>query len=128
MIWAGIMGGRKTDLVIIRGSLNDQRYIDKALRPIAVPFLRENSGMLMHGVNFLPWTACSPDMNPTEQLWDLLGRMARRNHVINNIRDLTDPFIHEWNAIPDNVGKRCVRSMRSRIIALLRRRGGHTRY
>jgi len=25
-----------------------------------------------HDVNVLPWSACSPEMNPIEHLWDLL--------------------------------------------------------
>jgi hypothetical protein len=84
MIWPGIMGGRKTDLVVIRGNLNAQRYIDEVLRPVVVPFLRQNPGMLMHdnarphtarvtanylarhGVNVLPWPAFSPDINPSQ--------------------------------------------------------------
>jgi len=38
----------------------------------------------------LPWSACSPDMNPIEHLWDLLGRKSRKHHVINNnINSLT---------------------------------------
>jgi hypothetical protein len=36
MKWAEITGGRKTDLVVIRGNLNAQRYIDEFI----VPFLR----------------------------------------------------------------------------------------
>jgi hypothetical protein len=56
MIWAGIMGGRKTDLVVIPGNLNAQGYIDKVLRPVVVPFLCQNSGMLMHD-NARPHTA-----------------------------------------------------------------------
>jgi transposase len=82
MIWAGIIGGRKTDLAVIRGNLNVQRYIDEVLRPVVVPFIRQNPGMLMHdnarphtarvtakylarhGINVLPCSACSPDINP----------------------------------------------------------------
>lgn len=146
MVWGGIMGDRKTDLVVIPGNLNAQRYIDNVLRPVVVPFLRQHPGLLMqdnarphtarltqnylarHNVNVLPWPACSPDMNPIEHIWDLLGRRARRNHVINNIRDLTFALVQEWNAIPNYVIRRYVRSMRSRIIALIHRRGGHNRY
>lgn len=146
MVWGGIMGDRKTNLVVIPGNLNAQRYIDTVLRPVVVPFLRQHHGLLMHdnarphtarltqnylathNVNVLPWPACSPDMNPIEHIWDLLGQSVRRNHVINNIRDLTLALVQEWNAIPNYVIRRYVRSMRSRIIALIHRRGGHNRY
>ena len=136
MVWKGVMGGRKTD----------QGYVDNVLRPVVVPFLEQHPGCLMHDnarphtarltqaflarhdVNVLPWPACSPDMNPIEHLWDLRGRKARKNHVINNINDLTAALVHEWNAIPADVVRRYVRSMRSRTLALVRRRGGHNRY
>ena len=81
-----------------------------------------------HNVNVLQWSACSLDMNPIEHIWDFLGRRARENHVINNINDLRAAIIQEWNAIPNDVVRRYVRSMRSRMVAVIRRRGGHTRY
>ena len=100
------MGGRKTDLIVIPGILNGQRYITEVLGPVVIPFLNQNPGTLMHdntqphtarltqnflarhNVNVLEWPACSPDMNPIEHIWDVLGRRARENHVINNINDL----------------------------------------
>ena len=87
----------KTDLVVVRGNLNAQGYVDNILRPVAVPFLQQHVGMLMHNsarpqiaaltwnffaqqnVPVLPWPACSPDMNPVEQIWDVLGRNVRKN-------------------------------------------------
>ena len=135
----------KTDL--IPGILNAQRYITEVLGPVVIPFLNQNSGTLMHdnarphtarltqnylarhNVNVLQWPACSPDMNPIEHIWDVLGRRARENHVINNINYLRAALIQEWNAIPNDVVRRYYdRSMRSRMIAVIRRRDGHTRY
>ena len=146
MIWGGIMGGRKTDLIIIPGILNAQRYITKVLGPVIITFLNQDPGTLMHdnarphnarltqnylarhNVNVLQWPTCSPDMNPIEHIWDVLGRRARDNHVINNINDLRAALIQEWNAVPNDVVRCYVRSMPSRMIAVIRRRGGHTRY
>ena len=56
MVWGGIMGGRKTELIVIRGNLNAQRYIDVVLRPVVVPFLQQHPGILMHD-NARPHTA-----------------------------------------------------------------------
>lgn len=148
MVWCGIMGGRKTDLIIIRGNMNAQAYIDNVLRPTVVPFMqRHGPGILMHdnarphtarvtqnflaqnNVRVLAWPACSPDMNPIEHIWDELGRKIRSGrHVINNVADLSTALIQEWNNIPENVIRRYVQSMRRRIVALLHSRGGHNRY
>ena len=46
VVLGGIMGGRKTDLVIINGNLNAQGYVDNVLRPVFVPFLEQRSGCL----------------------------------------------------------------------------------
>ena len=59
-----------------------------------------------HNVNVLQWPACSPDMNPIEHFWDILGRRARENYVINNINDLRAALIQEWNAIPNDIVRR----------------------
>jgi len=48
MVWRGIIGGRKTDLVIIIGSLNGHGYVDNVFRPVVVPFLGHHPGCLMH--------------------------------------------------------------------------------
>ena len=114
--------------------------------PVVIPLLNQNSGTLLHdnarphtatlaqnylarhNVNMLQWPACSPDMNLIEHVWDVLRRRARENHVINNIYDLRAALIQEWNVIPNDVVRCYVRSMRWRMIAVMRRRGGHTRY
>ena len=102
------MGNVKTDLVIVQGNLNAQRYVN-LLNNNLLPFM-QNFGpgltfqhdntrphtalvtanfLAQNNVNVLPWPALSPDMNPTKHIWDELGRRARTNHLINNVQDLT---------------------------------------
>ena len=96
MVWDGIMGRRKTNLIVVQGNLNAQGYINQIMQPEAVPFLqRHGPAILMHcntrphvaricrqflnrnNVNVLPWPAVSPDMNPIEHICDYLGRKIR---------------------------------------------------
>ena len=56
MVWGGIMGGRKTDLIVIPGILNAQRYITEVFGPVVIPFLNQNPGTLIHD-NARPHTA-----------------------------------------------------------------------
>ena len=91
MVWGGIMGRRKTNLIVVQGNLNAQAYISQILQPEAVSFLqRHGHAILMHGnarphvarlcrqflyrnnVNVLPWPAMSPDMNPIEYIGIIL--------------------------------------------------------
>ena len=147
MVWGGIMGRRKTNLIIVQGNLNAQGYINQILQPETVPFLqRHGPAILMHdnarphvartcqqfinknNVNVLPWPAVSPDMNPIEHIWDYLGRKVRARGNIHNLRDLENTLIQEWNNIPNVVIRRYVRSMRGRLAACINSWGGHTRY
>ncbi|XP_071085121.1 uncharacterized protein [Haliotis cracherodii] len=41
MVWGGICGNTKTDLIIIVGNLTARRYIDEVLQPHALPFFQE---------------------------------------------------------------------------------------
>ena len=96
MVRGGIMGRRKTNLIVVQGNLNAQGYINQILQAEAVPFLqRHGPAILMHGnarphvaricrqflnsnnVNVLLWPAVSPDMNPIEHIWGYLGRKVR---------------------------------------------------
>ena len=43
MVWGGIMGGQKTGLVVMQGSLNNSCYINDSLRPHVIPFLQVTS-------------------------------------------------------------------------------------
>ena len=80
IVWGGIMGRRKTNLIVVQGNRNPQEYINQILQPEAVPFLqRHGPAILMHddarphvaricrqflnrnNVNVLSWPAVSPD-------------------------------------------------------------------
>ena len=147
MIWGGIMGRRKTNLIVVQGNLNSQGYINQILQPEAVPFLqRHGPAILMHdnershvaricrqflnknNVSVLPWPAVSPNMNPIEHIWDYLGRKVRARGNVQNLRDLGNALIQEWIFIPNVVIRRCVRSMRGRLAACINSRCGHTPY
>ena len=136
MVWGGIMGRRKTNLIVVQGSLNAQDYINQILQPEAVPFLqRHRPAILMHdnaslhvaricrqflnrnSVNILP--AMSPDMNLIEHIWDYLGRKVRAGGKVHNLRDLENALIQEWNNIPYVVIRHYVRSVRSRLAACI---------
>ena len=78
MVLGGIMGRRKTNLILVQGNLNAEGYMNQILQPEVDPFLqRHGPAILMHdnarphvaricrqflnrnNVNVLPWPAVS---------------------------------------------------------------------
>jgi len=142
------MGNRKTDLVVVQGNIDAQRYVAEVLNAYALPLIRQHSPgvtlmqdlarphvarvntqfLQQNNVNVMTWPAVSPDLNPIEHIWDPLGCKARANHQIYNVRDPTRALQQEWMILPNALVLRYVTSMRRMIIACIRANGGHTRY
>ena len=140
MVWGGIKHQSKVDLVVIRGNLNTQGYINDILRPVVVPFINNQNGpvifqqdnahshtarvttrfFLGNNTNVMQWPSMSPDLSPIEQVWDELDKRVRLHQVQpNTLAQLEQALIHEWNNLPQNVICRYLRSMRRRCIAII---------
>ncbi len=147
MVWAGVCYGQRTQVHIIDSVLNAQRYRDKILRPIVVPFIHDHHLMLQHdnarphvarictqflvaeNIQIIAWPAYSPDMSPIEHDWDALDRRIRqRVPVPTNIQHLCTAIEEEWTNIPQATINNLITSMRRRCVALREANGGHTRY
>ncbi|GFU91918.1 transposable element Tcb2 transposase [Trichonephila clavipes] len=52
----------------------------------------------------MEWSACSPDMNPIEHVWDALGRrVAGRQPPPQTLQELERALLEEWDRIPQLV-------------------------
>ena len=110
MVWSGI-----SRLVIIGGNLNVERYQcrsqistvwDGTLSSKMTTLTPTEWGCLRYclqnfGVERMEWPASSPDLNPTEQLWDQLGHVVHaRVKITTTLADLRQMLVEEWDAIP----------------------------
>lgn len=149
--WAGVTQFQRTPLVIFDRNVTANVYINNVLRPVAIPFLNRHfprgGGILQHdgarahtanvtrnfiaqnGIDVLDWPALSPDMSPIEHIWDMLKRRVyARVNPPENLAQLRQALIEEWDNIPQRCIAEKVLSMRRRCQSLIDVQGGHTRY
>ena len=79
-------------------------------------------------MNVLPWPYISPDLNPIEHIWDVIGQRVR-SRVPLNIRDIERFVVEEWNGVAQMTLRNYIAlSMRSRCQAVVNANEGHTRF
>ena len=121
MVWGGVWSTGRTDLIVVNGNMNWQRYLNDTIVPVVVPNLKrigneavfQDDNARPHrargvqdyfrqlGIQRMEWLARSPVMNTIEHLWDLLERRVRcRAQEPQTVSDLRQALIHEWRNIP----------------------------
>jgi transposase len=84
----------------------------------------ENSGL-----EVLDWPPQSPDLNPIEHLWELLKRkLSAHNTMATSVHSLWERVQEDWEAISAEECRNLIHSMPRRIEAVLKAKGGHTKY
>ena len=76
----------------------------------------------------LPWPAHSPDLSPIENLWAALKKRVEENHGEIPKAQLWKVVEDEWNATPDDYCKKLFASMPRRLAAVIKAKGGYTRF
>ncbi|GFU42984.1 transposable element Tcb2 transposase [Trichonephila clavipes] len=132
----------RSTLIVMRGTLTGQRYVDDIIRPHVEPFLNSLPGAIFQQDNArphtarvaqdflrhfqtLPWPTRSPDLSLVEHVWYQLKRQMPSCHFVH---DLELAFQDLWAHLPqDNI--RClINSMPDRVAACIAAGGGPTRY
>ncbi|GFU64779.1 transposable element Tcb2 transposase [Trichonephila clavipes] len=75
------------------------------------------------------WPAYSPDLNPIEHVWDMLGRrIAARQHPPTCLPELRKALLDEWCNSPQDQIDNLILSMPRRCKACIASSGRHTPY
>ncbi|GFX07459.1 transposable element Tc1 transposase [Trichonephila clavipes] len=127
MVWGAIVYDSRSTLIVMRGTLTGQRYVDDILRPYVGPFLNGHQGAIFQQDNArphtarvaqdflrhfqtLPWPARSPNLSPVVHVWDQLKRQMPSCHTVHDLELAVQDL---WAHLPqDNI--RClINSMRT---------------
>lgn len=147
MIW-GCMSAAGTGILrFIDGSMDSQEYIE-TMKDNMLPsaqklhngyFVFQQDNAPCHksaatmawferkGIPLLPWPARSPDLNPIENLWNIIGlRVASRQP--RNVQELREKISEVWNEVTPEECQKLVQSMRKRVQMCLKHKGGPIDY
>ncbi len=148
MVWAGFSSFGKLEIAFVTCRMNSNGYQD-VLRDHLLPFLHAQGGnwtfqhdnasihasrhtaawLQSHQINVLPWPACSPDLNPIENLWSIIVRDVYKDcRQYNNVDDLKRAILDAWRRVPLSTLQNLVDSMPRRLLDVVAARGGTTNY
>ncbi|KAI5150348.1 hypothetical protein ENBRE01_1441 [Enteropsectra breve] len=82
-----------------------------------------------NGIECMEWPAYSPDLNPIENLWGILVlRVYANARQFDDIDQLKETLIKEWELISKDILESLILSMLERIIDVLASHGASTKY
>ncbi|GFS79223.1 transposable element Tcb2 transposase [Trichonephila clavipes] len=107
-VWRRPAYDSRPTLIVMRGTLTGQRYVDDILRP-----------------HTLPWPTRSPDFSHVEHVWDQLKRQIPS---CRSVHDLELAVQDLWAHLPQDNIRGLIKSMSDRVVACIAAGGGPTRY
>ena len=74
-------------------------------------------------------SACSPDLNPIENLWAILSyKIYANNRVFNTVQELMEAIETCWHGIPSESLRMLIGGMPNRCAGVIRERVGPLKY
>uniref|UniRef100_A0A8C2KV30 Tc1-like transposase DDE domain-containing protein n=1 Tax=Cyprinus carpio TaxID=7962 RepID=A0A8C2KV30_CYPCA len=149
MVWGCMSACGMGSLHIWKGTINAERYIqvlEQQMLPsrrrlfqgrpyfvfqhdLAPAHSAKTTGKWFtdHGITVLNWPANSPDLNPIENLWDIVKRKLRDARP-NTLDELKAAIEASWASITPQQCHRLIASMPRRIEAVISAKGFPTKY
>ena len=151
MVWSVISGKGLGRLQIVQGTMRQDQY-KTILENRLIPQIRDwfpdgesfhfmQDGAPCHtakgvktflqskNIPLLDWPGNSPDMNPIQSMWEIVKRKMKSETITTKTK-LIETLIRVWNhddEVQTNC-RTCIESMPRRIAALIKAKGGPTKY
>lgn len=149
MVWGAFCGSGTLRLGFVSSRMNSQEYC-QLMDTHLLPFLRgarrktfkyqqdnaschvsnaSRTRFASKNVNLHDHHACSPDLNPMENIWSYLVRKvyADGKHY-NDVKSLETAIIEAWESIPQSLIDNLIGSMNNRCFEVVSMQGGRTKY
>jgi transposase len=151
MVWSVISGKGTGRLYPVEGMMRQDQYrhvLENRLLPQAQEWFPDSNFIFMQDsapchtaksvmaylrekrVQVLEWPGNSPDLNPIENLWDIVKRRICKGETITTTRRLKEKLIEVWARDPElkTHAQSCIASMPRRVQAVIKAKGGTTKY
>ena len=76
----------------------------------------------------LEWPLQSPDLNPIENLWEILNQHRDKSKRIKNEDELWEECQETWKKVFVDICSKLVESTPRRVAEVIRHKGGSTKY
>ena len=135
MVWGCFAGSRVGELVRVKGTMDQMKYLET----LSGPMMRSADALFhgnhyifqqnnapchkarrvieyfdLHGVEVLTWPAQSPDLNPIEHLWGIIKKKLV-GKVCRNANEVFLAIEQEWNQLGAETMQKLVESMPRRM-------------
>nr|CAH7716577.1 unnamed protein product [Callosobruchus chinensis] len=147
--WRNVLFSDESRFGLIPGTMTGAYYLQNIINAIVQPlrneigdqFIFKDDNARPHrtravqqalengNIARLEWPAMSPDMNHREHVWDYVSRaIFNRNNPPRSTQELIVAATEEWDNMPQKVIDNLIIGMHRRVDALIRSRGGNTKY